>query len=58
MEVYINGFRSHDGFVSFLEMNPREIEAMEIYRGVATVPPEFSPLPNDCAAVVVWTRWH
>ncbi len=58
VEVYINGFRSHDGFVSFLEMNPREIEAMEIYRGVATVPPEFSPLPNDCAAVVVWTRWH
>ena len=45
--------RSHDGFVSFLELNPRQIEAMEIYRGVATVPPEFSPMPNDCAAVVV-----
>jgi hypothetical protein len=58
VEVYINGFRSHDGFTSFLELNPREIEAMEIYRGVATVPPEFSPQPNDCAAVVVWTRWH
>ena len=58
VEVYINGFRSHDGFRSFLEMNPREIEAMEVYRGVATVPPEFSPQPNDCAAVVVWTRWH
>jgi hypothetical protein len=58
VEVYINGFRSHDGFVSYLELNPREIEAMEVYRGVATVPPEFSPHPNDCAAVVVWTRWH
>lgn len=58
VEIYINGFRSHDGFVSFLELNPREIEAMEIYRGVATVPAEFSPQPNDCAAVVVWTRWH
>lgn len=58
VEVYINGFRSHDGFRSFLELNPREIEAMEVYRGVATVPPEFSPQPNDCAAVVVWTRWH
>lgn len=58
VEVYINGFRTHDGFTSFLELNPREIEAMEIYRGVATVPPEFSPQPNDCAAVVVWTRWH
>ena len=50
--------RSHDGFLSFIELNPRQIEAMEIYRGVATVPPEFSPMPNDCAAVVVWTRWH
>lgn len=58
VEVYINGFRQHDGFTSFLELNPREIEAMEIYRGVATVPAEFSPQPNDCAAVVVWTRWH
>jgi hypothetical protein len=58
VEVYIDGFRTHDGFVSFLELNPRQIEAMEIYRGVATVPPEFSPMPNDCAAVVVWTRWH
>ena len=58
VEVYIDGFRSHDGFVSFLELNPRQIEAMEIYKGVATVPPEFSPRPNDCAAVVVWTRWH
>jgi Carboxypeptidase regulatory-like domain/TonB-dependent Receptor Plug Domain len=58
VEVYINGFRSLDGFLSYLQLNPREIEAMEIYRGVATVPPEFSPQPNDCAAVVIWTRWH
>lgn len=58
VEVYIDGFRSHEGFAAFLELNPRQIEAMEIYKGVATVPPEFSPLPNDCAAVVVWTRWH
>ena len=58
VEVYINGFRQQEGFAAFLELNPREIEAMEIYRGVATVPPEFSPQPNDCAAVVVWTRWH
>lgn len=58
VEVYIDGFRSHDGFVSFLELNPKQIEAIEIYRGISTVPPEFSPMPNDCAAVVVWTRWH
>jgi carboxypeptidase family protein/TonB-dependent receptor-like protein len=58
VEVYIDGFRSHDGFVSFLELNPKQIEAVEVYRGISTVPPEFSPMPNDCAAVVVWTRWH
>ena len=39
-------------------LSPLDIEAMEVYHGMATVPPEFSPRPNDCAAIVVWTRWH
>lgn len=56
VEVYINGFRSTQGFPDLFAISPLEIEALEVYHGVATVPPEFSPHPSDCAAVVAWTR--
>jgi hypothetical protein len=56
--VYIDGIRSHDPFRDYFGMSPLDIEAVEIYHGMAQVPPEFSPKPNDCAAIVVWTRWH
>ena len=58
VEVYIDGIRSHDGFRDYSALSPLDIEAIEVYHGMATVPPEFSPEPNDCAAIVVWTRWH
>jgi hypothetical protein len=58
VNVYIDGVRSHDAFRDYFALSPLDIEAMEIYHGLASVPPEFSPEPNDCAAIVVWTRWH
>jgi len=58
VNVYIDGNRSHDGFRDYFALSPLDIEAIEVYHGIATVPPEFSPEPNDCAAIVVWTRWH
>lgn len=58
VNVYIDGIRSHDAFRDYFSLSPLDIEAMEVYHGIATVPPEFSPEPNDCAAIVVWTRWH
>ena len=58
VNVYIDGIRSHDGFRDFFALSPLQIEAMEIYHGMAQVPPEFSPRPNDCAAIVIWTRWN
>ena len=58
VNVYIDGIRSHDAFRDYFALSPLDIEAMEVYHGLATVPPEFSPEPNDCAAIVVWTRWH
>ena len=57
VNVYIDGIRSHDAFRDYFALSPLDIEAMEVYHGIATVPPEFSPEPNDCAAIVVWTRW-
>lgn len=58
VNVYIDGIRSHDGYRDFFGLSPLDIEAIEVYHGMAQVPPEFSPRPNDCAAIVVWTRWH
>lgn len=58
VNVYIDGIRSQDPFRDYSSLSPLDIEAMEVYHGMATVPPEFSPRPNDCAAIVVWTRWH
>ena len=58
VNVYVDGIRSQDPFRDFFGMSPLDIEAIEVYHGIATVPPEFSPQPNDCAAIVVWTRWH
>jgi hypothetical protein len=58
VNVYIDGIRSHDGFRDYASLSPLDIEAIEVYHGMASVPPEFSPEPSDCAAIVVWTRWH
>ncbi|HEX6576447.1 MAG TPA: TonB-dependent receptor [Gemmatimonadaceae bacterium] len=58
VNVYIDGILSHDGYRDFFDLNPLQIEAVEVYHGMAQVPPEFSPHPNDCAAIVVWTRWN
>jgi hypothetical protein len=58
VNVYVDGIRSHDPFRDYAALSPLDIEAMEVYHGIATVPPEFSPEPNDCAAIVIWTRWH
>jgi hypothetical protein len=58
VNVYIDGIMSHDGYRDFFALSPLEIEAIEVYHGIAQVPAEFSPHPSDCAAIVVWTRWH
>jgi hypothetical protein len=37
-------------------INVRDIEAIEVYRGVAQIPGEF--LDGSCAAIVVWTKYN
>ncbi|MEO7366585.1 MAG: carboxypeptidase regulatory-like domain-containing protein [Gemmatimonadaceae bacterium] len=58
VNVYVDGFRSGDGFRDFFALSPLDIEAIEVYHGMATIPPEFALHSEDCAAIVVWTRWH
>jgi hypothetical protein len=43
------------------EFIPGSLEAVEIYNGVATIPPQFSPRvvsfgPKTCGAIVIWSR--
>lgn len=37
-------------------INVRDIEAIEVYRGVAQIPGEF--LDDSCAAVAIWTKYN
>ncbi|HUQ98637.1 MAG TPA: carboxypeptidase regulatory-like domain-containing protein [Gemmatimonadaceae bacterium] len=55
--VFIDGLPAQNGIELVASLHPNQIEAIEIYHGLATVPPQFVPKPNDCAAIVVWTRY-
>lgn len=55
----LDGARVGPGF-EIDDLSPEWIEAVEVYRGPATVPMEFAPLGNDsrgaCGVIVIWTR--
>lgn len=40
------------------EFPPNDMEAIEIYAGSATIPPQFAPrmTSNTCGVIVIWTR--
>lgn len=61
--VYRDGIRVYDASQPFtddveeiLSLPASEIEAMEVYRGAAQVPAEFSGTGSECGVVAVWTR--
>ncbi|HEX9893764.1 MAG TPA: carboxypeptidase regulatory-like domain-containing protein [Gemmatimonadales bacterium] len=37
-------------------VNPRDIEMVEVYRGVAQIPADFDR--DVCAVIAIWTRWN
>ena len=37
-------------------ISPYTVEAMEVYTGIARIPPEF--LTDACAAIVIWTKGY
>jgi hypothetical protein len=49
---FLDGLQTTDGVFSFLSDN--DIEALEIYKGPASMPPEA--VGNACAAVFIWTK--
>jgi hypothetical protein len=58
VEVFVDGQRLNDGVNALSAIHPNQIEAIEIYHGLASVPPQFIPKPDDCAAILVWTRFN
>jgi len=60
VQIYIDGFRltlrgtAEEQRDVFLRVHPKDIEAVEVYSGVARIPGEF--LNDACAVVAIWTR--
>lgn len=55
-QYVVDGMRIENG--SPEEFTPQDVEAIELYSGPATIPPQFAPRFNSytCGAVVIWTR--
>lgn len=58
--VWLDGFPATAGEFDLDALDPYIIEAIEIYLGVATVPPEFRWVRGggSCGAIVVWTGFE
>ncbi|TVP78811.1 MAG: hypothetical protein EA352_01295 [Gemmatimonadales bacterium] len=61
--VYRDGVRVYDASMDLtdsvwevLNLGADQIEAIEVYRGVAQVPMEYSGVGAECGVVAVWTR--
>lgn len=62
--IYVDGFllnpRTHSGEVIGMTLDeavsPSNVEGIEIYRGLASVPAEFLHRDAQCAVIAVWTR--
>jgi hypothetical protein len=55
-QYIVDGMRIENGSPD--EFTPQDIEALELYAGPSTIPPQFAPRFNSftCGAVVIWTR--
>ncbi len=51
---FVDGIRAP--FFNLDNVRPSSVEGIEIYKGTASVPPEFRGPLTPCAAIVLWTR--
>lgn len=54
--VWVDGIKWNQSQSAFSDLLAWEMEAVEVYRGAAEVPGEFSGGDARCGVVVVWTR--
>ena len=55
-QYFVDGMRLENASPD--EFTPSDVEALEVYTGPATAPPQFAarPFTNTCGAIVIWTR--
>jgi hypothetical protein len=56
MTVYLDQVPLPTPFNLDLLPSPKEIAAIEVYAGSATIPPQFSGYNRGCGVILVWTR--
>lgn len=54
-QIFLDGIRMPDPYLDEL-VAPGDVEGIEIYRGLATIPAEFLTPDAPCGVVAVWTR--
>ena len=59
--IYLDGIKVHrpgTGSPMYVlwEVTSLDVEAIEVYKGPASVPAEFSGSDAACGAIVIWTR--
>jgi hypothetical protein len=55
VQVFVDGTKVSEPFVTLTSLSASDVEAMEVYRGVAELPAEAAG--NGCAAIMIWTRY-
>jgi hypothetical protein len=55
VQVFVDGTKVSEPFVVLSSLSASDVEAMEVYRGVAELPSEASG--DGCAAIMIWTRY-
>lgn len=56
VQVYVDGMQAK-GEVSLNDLaSPAGLEGMEVYKGLASVPPEFHTPEARCGVIALWTR--
>jgi outer membrane cobalamin receptor len=55
VEVYVDGLKTGEPFLTLQNLKPENVEAMEVYQGVAQLPVDARG--NGCAAIYIWTRY-
>ena len=58
-QYWVDGMRIENASPD--EFPPQDVEALEIYAGISTIPPQFAPRSfsigvKTCGAIVIWTR--
>jgi hypothetical protein len=54
VQFYIDGTMASQFLID--EMRAEDVEGLEIYRGAATIPPEYNKGTAMCGVIVIWTR--